>query len=169
MTYIWKDLCPLTCKEAHVALAKGLPVICLDPKQSTMMTSKEDITRRAKKGAIFAVRRELLEKEETRYSVKYTISTKEPEKLRWKTHDPEQVEVTKCYKSQIEAADDCKPFLSKVMRQHGLCADGTYWATYEQSRYTFGVYEGVVEYDEGEVIVKNSEVTQVPSGFWLPF
>lgn len=170
MNYVWKDLCPLTCKEAHVALAKGLPVICLDPKQSTTMTIKDDITRRAKKGAIFAVRRELLEKEETHYIANYTISRKlKDDSQGYRMRDPEQVEASKQYKTQLEVGDDCKKFLSQVMRQHGLCEDGIYWATYERSRYTFGIYEGVEEYDEGEIVVKNGEVTQVPSGFWLPF
>jgi hypothetical protein len=170
MNYVWKDLCPLTCKEAHVAFAKGVSIICLGPKKSVWMKSKEDITRHAKKGGIFAANRDVLAKAETHYVVTYTISRKVPDKGQgYRLRDPEQVEVMKKYKSDLEASDDCKRFLSEIMQQHGLCEDGTYWVTCEKHRYVFDVLECMTEFDEGEVAVKNGQVEQIPCDFWLPF
>ena len=159
--YTWKDMIPLTCKEAHAAFKKGLTVLCLHPTQSQIAKSLADIKRHASKGGVFATDRDALLCKETYFIAKYSVF--------YGPNQPLRFAVSKKCATRDEAMDGCKAFLAQSLREHGIKEDGQYWAEFDLDRYVMGEYDTMTDFDEGFITVKDQAVTDVPCGFWLPF
>lgn len=158
--FTWRELCPLTAKEACVAFEKGLMVLGISADAGFVVKSKRDICRHAKKGGVFATDREALTQKETYYIATYTIFRE----------DDGVIEVSKKYATKDDAKNDCHSLLAQAMREHGIRKDGKYRAVCEMHRFAFGEYRGMCDFpEEGEITLKNGVVTDVPAGFWLPF
>lgn len=163
----WREMIPLSCRDAHKALKKGLDVYALRPNgKSVKVRSRLGIKLHARTGGCFGVNKSGFTWAFAEYDAIYHIYG-EP-------YDPVHYEPENC-KARVQVR--CQNFneiihgsyetLTKAAKEAGL-ADGKYYATRSLTTVCCG---DVIHsaYDEGEIIIKDGAVVDAPCSFTLPF
>ena len=162
MSYIWKDLIPLTARNAARAMKKEVPVFVLTRGKKKQLDSAVEIAKYAAKGFTFAANRECLERAETTFDAEYTIVLSDE----WPAEKPDPA-IQKHYDSSYNLHDTCMMDIQELVSRENL-PDGDYFV--EQYVYKICMGEkSCWSVDEGNITVKNGSVVQFPESFTLPF
>lgn len=165
--FLWRGMIPLSCRDAHKTLKKGLDVYALRPNgKSVKVRSRLGIKLHARTGGCFGVNKEAFIRAFSEYDAIYHIYG-EP-------YDPVHYEPENC-KARVqvhcpnfdEILHSCYETLTKAAKEAGL-ADGKYYATQSLATVCCGE-ELYCAYDEGDIIIKDGAVVDAPCSFTLPF
>lgn len=166
--YRWNNYVPMTGSEALRAFRKGMEILVIRPgRKPVPMATEADIRRFARKRCIFAADRVLLLRKEATFKVDYFVVIPGTEGEAELLHPEGSPHFHKEYSDRYEIFENCKANLTELIQRHQL-PDGKYWTEFLVDEDVLGKVSNC-DYDEGEITVVNGQVTEVPSGFVMPF
>lgn len=167
----WYRMIPLSCRDAHKALEKGLDVYALRPNgKSVKVRSSLGIKLYARTGGCFGTNKEAFTHAFSEYVALYHIYG-EPYDPAYDEYDEPgfcKARAQVYYQKLGDAYSGCYEALTKAAKEAGL-ADGKYYATRSLGTVCCGAIQIYSSYDEGDITIKDGAVVDADEGLTLPF